>query len=89
LFLSACATCHRVGDEGTHCGPDLMGNWAWRGNARPHLLLPSERIRPGFETILIETLAGTSLAGLLHEDGATSLTLRQSAAGEQTSCART
>ena len=78
LFLSACATCHRVGDEGTHFGPDLMGELgvAEETLAR-HLLLPSERIRPGFETTLVETHAGTSFAGLLHEDGATSLTLRQ------------
>ena len=33
-------------------------------------------IRPGFETTLVETNAGTTLAGLMHEDGATSLTLR-------------
>ncbi len=78
LFLSACATCHRVGDEGTHFGPDLMGELGMAEETLVrHLLLPSERIRPGFETILVETLAGTSFAGLLHEDETTSLTLRQ------------
>ena len=78
LFLQACAICHRVGDEGTHFGPDLMGELSVAEETLVrHLLLPSERIRPGFETTLIETRAGTSLAGLLQEDGATSLTLRQ------------
>ena len=78
LFLQACVTCHRVGDEGTHFGPDLMGELGMTEETLVrHLLLPSERIRPGFETILVETLAGTSLAGLLHEDETTSLTLRQ------------
>ncbi len=78
LFLTACATCHRVGDEGTHFGPDLMGELGMAEETLVrHLLLPSERIRPGFETTLVETLAGTSFAGLLHEDGATSLLLRQ------------
>jgi hypothetical protein len=46
-------------------------------------LLPSERIRPGFETTLVETIAGASFAGLLDEDGATSLTLRQPGGVEQ------
>jgi len=78
LFLSACATCHRVGDEGTHFGPDLMGELGMAEETLVrHLLLPSERIRPGFETTVVETQAGTSFAGLVHEDGATSLTLRQ------------
>jgi putative heme-binding domain-containing protein len=49
-----------------------------------HLLLPSERIRPGFETTLVETNAGTTFAGLLGEDGATSLTLRLPGGMEQT-----
>jgi putative heme-binding domain-containing protein len=78
VFLSACATCHRVGDEGTHFGPDLMAELGVAEETLVrHLLLPSERIRPGFETTVVETLAGTALAGLLHEDGPTSLTLRQ------------
>jgi putative heme-binding domain-containing protein len=78
VFLSTCATCHRVGEEGTHFGPDLMGELGIAEESLVrNLLLPSERIRPGFETTLVETDAGTSFAGLLHEDGATSLTLRQ------------
>jgi putative membrane-bound dehydrogenase-like protein len=84
LFLQACAICHRVGDEGTHFGPDLMAELGVAEETLVrHLLLPSERIRPGFETTLIETRAGTSLAGLLQEDGATSLTLRQPGGGDQ------
>ncbi len=78
IFLSACATCHRVCEEGIHFGPDLMGELGIAEESLVrNLLLPSERIRPGFETTLVETDAGTSFAGLLHEDGATSLTLRQ------------
>jgi putative heme-binding domain-containing protein len=78
IFISTCAICHRVGDEGTHFGPDLMGELGMAEETLVrHLLLPSERIRPGFETTLVETHAGTAFAGLLHEDGATSLALRQ------------
>jgi len=84
LFLQACALCHRVGDEGAHFGPDLMGELGVAEETLVrHLLLPSERIRPGFETTLVETRARTSLTGLLQEDGATSLTLRQPGGVEQ------
>src|SRR5262249_53129003 len=41
------------------------------------ILLPSERIRPGYETTVVELRGGGAVAGLLKEDGATSLTLAQ------------
>ncbi len=85
IFLQACATCHRVGAEGQHFGPDLMGELGVAEETLVrHLLLPSERIRPGFETTLVDTQAGASLAGLLVEDGATSLSLRLPGGVEQT-----
>lgn len=78
VYQQACATCHRIGDEGHAFGPDLLGEIGMAEETLVrHLLLPSDRIRPGFETTLVETAAGTVLAGLLHEDGATSLTVRQ------------
>ena len=40
-----------------------------------HILLPNEHIRPGFETIRVDTQEGTPVLGLLKDDGATSLTL--------------
>lgn len=76
LFLQSCALCHRIKDEGKAVGPDLLGEL---GIAEESLLrsilMPSERIRPGFETTLVTTAAGTAAMGILTEDGATSLTL--------------
>ena len=40
-----------------------------------HVLLPNERIRPGYETTLVELQAGSPVTGLLKDDGATSLTV--------------
>jgi putative membrane-bound dehydrogenase-like protein len=84
VFLQSCAVCHRVGEEGINVGPELMAEvGVAEETLLRHLLMPSERIRPGFETTLVETSAGTTLAGLLHEDGATSLTLRLPGGAEQ------
>lgn len=85
VFLQSCAVCHRVGKEGQVFGPDLMGELGVAEETLVrHLLLPGERIRPGFETTLVDTHAGATLAGLLVEDGAASLTLRLPGGIEQT-----
>ena len=76
--------CHNIGKEGHPFGPDLLGELGVAEETLVrHLLLPSERIRPGFETTLVETQGGTSVIGLLKDDGATSLTLAQPGGAEQ------
>lgn len=76
LFQQACMTCHKVGKEGFEVGPDLMGELAVPEETLVrHILLPNEHIRPGFETIRVDTQEGTPVLGLLKDDGATSLTL--------------
>ncbi len=83
IFRQSCSICHRIGAEGYHFGPDLIGELGVAEDTLVrHILLPNDRIRPGFETTLVDTKAGTSLAGLLEEDGATSLTLRLPSGGE-------
>ncbi len=55
VFTQSCAVCHQVGKEGHVFGPDLLGEL---GVAKEtlvrHLLLPNKRIRPGYETTLVE-----------------------------------
>lgn len=76
VFQQACVQCHRIGEEGNHLGPDLLGELGVAEETLVrHLLLPNEHIRPGYETTLIEAQDGKVLAGLLTDDGATSLTL--------------
>jgi putative membrane-bound dehydrogenase-like protein len=76
LFQQACMTCHKVEKEGFEVGPDLMGELAVPEETLVrHILLPNEHIRPGFETIRVDTQEGTPVLGLLKDDGATSLTL--------------
>jgi putative heme-binding domain-containing protein len=47
------------------------------------ILMPSERIRPGYETTEIETRGGAAVVGLLKSEGATSVTLAQAGGVEQ------
>jgi putative heme-binding domain-containing protein len=37
--------------------------------------MPNERIRPGYETTLVQLAGGNAAIGILKDDGATSLTL--------------
>jgi putative heme-binding domain-containing protein len=46
------------------------------------ILMPNERIRPGFETTVAELSDRTTIAGILKEDGATSLTIIQANGAE-------
>jgi putative heme-binding domain-containing protein len=76
VFRQACAVCHRIGEEGHHLGPDLLGELGVAEETLVrHVLLPNERIRPGYETTLVELQAGPPVTGLLKDDGATSLTV--------------
>lgn len=76
VFQQACAACHRVGSEGFEFGPDLLGE---AGVAEEtmlrHILLPNERIRPGYETTRIDLKNGERLLGILRDQSPTSLVL--------------
>lgn len=76
LFLQACATCHRIGSEGHEVGPDLLGQigMAEEGIIKD-ILSPNDRIRPGYETTVVQTADNHLVTGILKDDGATSLTL--------------
>lgn len=76
LFLQACAACHRIGAEGQDVGPDLIGQLGMAEEALlKDILMPNDRIRPGYETTLAQTSDGAAITGILKDDGATSLTL--------------
>jgi len=76
LFLQACAICHRIGVEGHDVGPDLLGQLGIAEESLlKDLLMPNERIRPGYETTLVQTSQGRAISGILKDDGATSLSV--------------
>src|SRR6185295_2989609 len=76
--------CHRIGNEGNEAGPDLLGQLGMAEESLlQDILMPNERIRPGYETTLVETRDGNVMTGLLKSDDATSLTLVQAGGLEQ------
>lgn len=78
VLQQTCIACHRIGTEGFDFGPELLGQLGMAEESLlKDILLPSEHIRPGFETTMVETQGGTPVIGLLKEDGATSLTIAQ------------
>ncbi len=84
IFLQGCATCHRLGNEGNEMGPDLLGQLGMAEESLlKEILMPSERIRPGYETTLVQTREGGAVTGILRSDGATSLSLVQPGGVEQ------
>jgi putative heme-binding domain-containing protein len=84
VFLKACATCHRIGAEGHELGPDLAGQIGMAEESLlKDILMPDERIRPGYETTLVLLADGSAITGILKDDGATGLTLAMPNGSEQ------
>ncbi len=83
----ACAKCHSVGQTATtgqSLGPDLtkLGKEVRAEHLIESVLEPSKVIRKGFEPITVQTVAGKSIVGLLIEDAADKLVLRETSEGK-------
>lgn len=76
LFLRACASCHRIGDEGQDIAPDLVAQIAMGEEALlQDILTPNARIRPGFESVMLDLNDGETVVGIIKEEGPTSVTV--------------
>ncbi len=77
LFTLACASCHKLFDEGKDIGPALTG---YERDNLDFLLLavidPSAAIREEYTTFQIETKDGLSLTGLLIDQNDQNVTLK-------------
>ncbi len=76
----ACTRCHSAGEDAVRLGPDLAkaGKEATDVYLVESLLLPSKVVKKGFETIAITTAAGKKVTGLLADDRADAVVLRDS-----------
>ena len=76
-FQKLCATCHKLGNEGTQLGPALTG--AGKHGIRYYLeniIDPDAVIGADFQLTVIETKDDESLSGLLVNETTSALTLR-------------
>ena len=78
-----CASCHRVNDLGTAVGPDLKLAY---GNSKETLLRsilwPGEKISSGFETYVVTTNEDQLYSGVLVNESANSVVIRQAGGNE-------
>ncbi len=81
-----CLKCHTIRGIGGNVGPDLstIGQKASRENLLESILLPSKAIADQYLTWVIETKKGVVVTGLLVEDTADHVTLRDANAKDTT-----
>jgi putative heme-binding domain-containing protein len=86
VFKKTCATCHRLENEGTEVGPDLLS--ALRNKSRETLLTdildPSREVDPRYLNYVVTTRAGRVFTGLIAAETASSITLRRAERAEDT-----
>jgi putative membrane-bound dehydrogenase-like protein len=79
-FQLLCASCHKLGNEGTQLGPELTG--ASKHGVRyflENIIDPDAVIGTDFQLTMIETKDDESLSGLLVNQTASAVTLRTTA----------
>lgn len=74
---AACGKCHRVGDRGGEVGPELASVAGTRTAEFivESILQPSAQIASGFEAVLIQTLDGRLIDGIIRSETADTLQL--------------
>jgi len=77
-FTERCSFCHRLGGEGFVLGPDLV---SVRNSGKEKLLIgildPNREVLPQYLMYEVETKSGESQIGILSNETATSVTIRQ------------
>jgi putative membrane-bound dehydrogenase-like protein len=86
VFKKTCATCHRLENEGTEVGPDLLSALA---NKTPDALVidildPSREVDPRYIEYVVTTKDGRVITGLIAAETASSVTLRRADKAEDT-----
>lgn len=78
LFQQRCQPCHRLGNDGFAVGPDLAGA---RNGGKEKLLTsildPNREVPPNYFGYILDTKEGDSHAGLIVNETASSVTVRQ------------
>src|SRR5207253_7292738 len=86
VFKKTCITCHRLENEGTEVGPDLLS--ALRNKAPETLLIdildPSREVDPRYVNYVINTKLGRTFTGMIAVETPASITLRRAEKAEDT-----
>ena len=83
VYEERCISCHRLSGEGFALGPDLVTvKNTGKEKIMVNILDPNREVRPDYVSFLIETKDDESQIGLIVNENATSVTLRQPYAKE-------
>jgi putative heme-binding domain-containing protein len=78
IYEERCASCHRAAGEGASLGPDFVTlKTAGREKILSNLIDPNAEVRPEFVGYIVETRDDETLMGLVVNETATSITVRQ------------
>ena len=84
IYEARCLSCHRSGGQGFALGPDFVTvKTTGKEKLLTNLIDPNREVRPEFTAYVVETKDDESLVGLVVNETATSVTLRQ-AYGKET-----
>ncbi len=85
LFGQMCSTCHKVQDIGIAVGPDLkLAYQNSRQTILRSILWPSEKISSSYETYIVTTNEQQKYTGVIVNESANSVVLRQAGGNELT-----
>ncbi len=78
IYEQLCISCHKLGGEGFALGPDLVTvKTAGKEKTLVNILDPNREVRPEFNSYVVETKDDNTLLGIVANETATSVTLRQ------------
>ncbi|MEO6034965.1 MAG: c-type cytochrome, partial [Verrucomicrobiota bacterium] len=78
IFQDRCASCHRLENGGSAVGPDLVtAKNSGKEKMLMNILDPNREVTPNYKAFEIETSTEESSIGLIVNETATSVTLRQ------------
>ena len=83
VYEERCISCHRLGGEGYALGPDLVTvKNTGKEKIMVNILDPNREVRPDYVSFLVETKDDESQIGLIVNETASTVTLRQPYAKE-------
>jgi putative heme-binding domain-containing protein len=78
IFLSRCASCHKLGNEGQSFGPDLIAAKSYgRQSILESIIEPNAHVLPADTSVVLDTKGGDTLLGIVEEENPTTIILKR------------
>lgn len=85
VYQTACAVCHKLGEEGKDVGPNLATVRTWTAEQLlTNILDPNREVAPSFVAYSIELRNGETRDGIIVTETGNTVTLRRADGGEET-----